>query len=119
MGSKTVHIASVAITTFISWLIITAAIGVTASWPHPLFILVHYALVVLVYGVSFGLYYWGHKGEDPFVVMGISVLSFFVFEIIYGVFLYDGSCWFLNYLDWFVPLFLMSSTTYWVGRFLQ
>jgi len=117
MHPKTVHIATVAITTFIPWLITLAALGATTTLSRPLFILVHYVLVVLLFGVAFSFYYKGRKGVDPFTVTIIAILCLFVYEIVYGGFLYEGSRGLLTYLDWLVPVFLIASTVYGTGKF--
>lgn len=119
MDPRTIRIFSVAITTFIPWLISVAALGAITMLPYAIFVPVHYALVVLLFGVGFGFYFHGHKGVDPFTVMGIAVLSIFLFDSIYFGFLYEGELWFLTYADYFLPLFLISSTIYWVGKFLK
>lgn len=119
MDVRTVRFASVAITVFIPWLIRLAALGAAAMFPRFVFVPVHYALVVLLFGVAFGIYFRGHRGADPFAVMGIAVLSFFAFEAVYFGFLYDGTLWFLTWTDWFVPLFLIASTIYGVGKLFK
>lgn len=117
MNLKTIRVATVAITTFIPWLITLAALGATTSLPRTVFIVVHYLLVVLMFGVAFGFYFKDRKGVDPFTVTTIAVLCFFLYEFVYILFVFDGSRWFLSYVDWIVPLFLITSTIYWTGKF--
>ena len=117
MNPKTIRIATVAITTFIPWLITLAALGATTTLPRPLFVLIHYILIVLLFGVAFSLYYKDRKGVDPFSVMVIAILCLFAYEMVYVGFLYEGPRWFLTYLDWLVPVFLIASTVYWTGKF--
>ncbi len=119
MSFRTVRIFTVAITAFIPWLLTLSALGAAGMFSRGVFVAVHYALVVLAYGVAFGMYFRAHKGVDPFVVMGIAILSLFVFEFVYLVFLYEGERWFLTWTDWFVPVFLIASTIYWVGKLLK
>ncbi len=119
MESRTVHIVSVAITTFIPWLISVAALGAVSQLPYLLFVLVHFALIVLLFGVAFGFYFKEHKMIDPFTVMVMAISSFLVFDAVYFGFIYEGELWFLTYFDWFFPLFLISSTIYGVGKFLK
>ena len=119
MDTKTVRIFSVAIATFIPWLISVASLGAIAMLPHSLFVLVYYTLVVLLFGVGFGFYFYGHKGADPFTVMGTAIVSLLFFDAVYFGYLYEGDLWFLTYIDWFFPLFLIASTIYWIGKFLK
>lgn len=117
MHPKTVRVATVAITTFIPWLIILAALGTAGSLARPAFVAVHYALVVLLYGVAFGIYFRDHKGVDPFTVTVIAMLCLFAYEFIYVTFFSEGPRWFLTYVDWLAPVFLIASTVYWTGKF--
>jgi hypothetical protein len=119
MDHRTVRVFSVAITAFIPWLITLAALGTASMFPRPMFIVLHYVLVVLLFGVAFVIYYHGHKGLDPFTVMGIAVLSILVFDFVQVSFFYEGELWFLTWVDWFVPLFLIASTIYGLGKFFR
>lgn len=119
MDPRTVRFVSVAITAFIPWLIRLAALGAAPMFPRPMFVFVNYALVVLLFGVAFGIYFRGHKGADPFTVMGLAVVSLLVFDAVYLGLLYDGALWFLTWTDWFVPLFLVASTIYGVGKIFR
>lgn len=117
MHPKTVRVATVAITTFIPWLITLAALGVSSSLERPAFVVVHYVLVVLLFGVAFGIYFRDRKGVDSFTVTVIAMLCLFAYEVIYVTFFFEGSRWFLTYVDWLVPAFLIASTVYWTGIF--
>ena len=119
MDQRSVQISTVAIATFIPWIITLATLGAVTSFAHPLFLAIHYAITVLLFAVAFSIYYKGHKHVNPFEVMGIAVLSWLVFEGVYYGFIYTGDFWFLTYLDWFVPLFLLAGVVYGVGRLEQ
>lgn len=84
---------------------------------RPLFILIHYLLIVLLFGVAFSFYYKDHKEVDPFAVTITAILCLFVYEIVYVGFFHEAPHWFLTYLDWLVPVFLIASTIYWTGTF--
>lgn len=115
MIPKTVHFFSVAIASFIPWLLILSALGAAMDFSRLSFILLHYTLVVLLFGIAFCIYFRGHKGEDAFTVTSIAVGFVILYEIVYIAFLYEGERWFLTYFDWFVPMFLIASTVYWTG----
>ncbi len=119
MRAQLTYFIIIAITAFIPWLITIAALGPANSLPRLLFLAVYYSLNVLLFGIAFANYFKGHQGEDPFVVMGFAMLSIFLFQVIYFKFLYEGDLWFLTYLDWVVPIFLISSTIYFVGKALR
>lgn len=117
MHPKTVRVATVAITTFIPWLITLAALGAASSLSRPAFVAVHYAIVVLLYGVAFGIYFRDRKGVNPFTVTVIAMLCLFAYEFVYANFFSEGSLLILTYVDWLVPVFLIASTVYWIGIF--
>jgi hypothetical protein len=119
MEKKTVNIFTIAVTTFIPWLISLAALGASSTLARPILVASHYTLVVLLFGVAFSIYYKGHKGSDPFTVMGTAMISFICFEVIYYGFVYDGTLWFLNYIDWFLPTFLIATTIYGLGKIFK
>jgi len=107
---------SVTIITFVPWCLSLLFLMTDHFFSKVISLLFHYILVLFLYGVTFFLYYEKHKGADPFTVMIFAILSIFIFELIYFGFFYQGDFWFLNYFDWFVPLFLISSTIYGVGK---
>lgn len=119
MLSKTVKIVTIAITAFIPWLMTIAALGAAGSLARPVFVVVHYVLVVLLFGIAFGIYFRDRKGVDPFIVTVIAMLCLFIYEFIFIAFFSDGSIWFLTYVDWLVPAFLTASTIFWVGKFFS
>lgn len=119
MDPKTIRVATIAITSFIPWIITLAALGATASWPRLLFVLIHYTLNVLLFGVAFSLYFRGHPGVDPFTVTLIAMASLVVYEVIYFGFIYKGELWFLTYVDWILPAFLIASTIYFLGKIIK
>ncbi|MDG1949709.1 MAG: hypothetical protein P8J32_02700 [bacterium] len=119
MDPKTIRVFTVAITTFIPWLITLAALGASLGLPRPLFIFLHYTLDVLLFGVAFSIYYRGHPGVDPFTVTLIAMASLLIYEIFYLSFIYKGELWFLTYLDWIVPAFLIATTVYILGKIIK
>lgn len=119
MRAKIVRIATVAITSFIPWLITLAALSAMTTLPRLAFVAIHYVLVVLLFGVAFAIYFRERKGADPFTVTVIAMLCLLVFEITYAGLLFEGPRWHLTYVDWFVPAFLIASTIYGIGKFFS
>ena len=109
---------TVFIFSFVGWM---AALGVLAfakEWPRFLFVALHYASNVLLFGVLFGVYFRYVHQFSPFVTMVIAMVSLFGFEFVFWRFLYHGPFWFLNFVDWMVPAFIVASTVYFTGIFL-
>lgn len=119
MDSRIPHITTIAIAAFIPWLIRLAVLGASSFLSRPVFLLVYYLIVILVFAVSFSLYYLSHPGRDPFAIMGTAILCLLIYEVIYFRFFFAGSYWFLTYLDWFLPMFLIASTIYGLGKFFK
>ena len=119
MYSKPVRFFSVAVTTLIPWSVSLIVLETFLVFFRTIPLFIHYVLVVFCYGVTFFLYHKKHKGADPFTVMIFAVPSLLFFELIYFGFFYTGSFWFFTYFHWFVPLFLISSTIYGVGKLFQ
>lgn len=119
MTTHQTSFVTILITSFIPWLISLAAVGVLSGFPRPLFLLFHYALCVLLFGIAFVIYFRGHSWTNPFTVMVNSIVSILIFEFVYICFIYEGELWFLTYLDWIVPLFLIATTIYAVGKIFR
>lgn len=116
MKVKTIRIVTVAITTFIPWLISVAALGAASGLPRLAGMAIQYPLVVLLFCVAFSLYYKERTGVDPYTVTMIGMLCLIVYEMAYHV-LFQGQQPSLTYFDWFVPAFLIASTMYGTGKF--
>lgn len=119
MAHRSVRIFSILVLAFIPWLIIHAAMGAGTMLPRPFFIILHYTLAVLLFGIVFAIYYKWHTEARPFTVMASAMVGVFVFEVVYLGWMDEGERQFLNYIDWIVPMFLIASTIYFVGRFFQ
>ncbi len=101
--------------TLAAWAGIEVFMNYAHSLPRPWFIFWHYIAVTFLFGAVFAFYFRFFAALPAFtaaliVLFGILVLEFVIFR-----FFYVGELWFLNYLDWFLPLFLAVSTVYFVG----
>ena len=104
---------------FAGWLVVLACLGAVRSASRPAFILLHYALDVVVFGAAFLAYHkWAHR-FSPFTTMAIAMLSLFLIEFVFWRFFYSGELWFLNFVDWIVPAFLVASSVYFAGVVLR
>ncbi len=119
MRSRVAHFLTIAITAFIPWFIVLAAMGATSDFSGLFFLMLHYALVVLLFGIAFAMYFRGHPGEQPFTVMVSALISLFVFEFVFVRFVSYGGGVSLTYLDWIVPLFLIAATVYGTGKLFK
>lgn len=113
------RVISIAIASFIPWIITLAGLSAAMGLSRPLFIAIHYFLDIALFAIAFAMYFKGHPGEDPFTVMAIAMVCLFVFELAFFAFFYDGDYWFLSYVDWIIPAFLIASTIYWIGKIMR
>ena len=114
-----IKIIPIAITAFIPWIIALAGFSAAASLPRSLFITVHYLMDVSLFAIAFIVYFRVHPKSGPFGVMAIAMASLAVFELVYFGYFYEGDLWFLTYIDWIVPAFLIASTIYWIGKLMK
>jgi len=114
-----VSVLVVALFALVGWLPVLLALSWIRSLPRAWFVLLHYALDILVFGAVFALYYKYFGHFSPFVTMAIAMVSLFAIEFIVWGLLYHGELWFLNWIDWIVPAFLVASTVYLIGACLQ
>lgn len=116
---KAAAVLTVTIFAFFGWLPILLSLALIRDLPRPLFVLIHYLLDILVFAGVFAAYH-RHVGLfSPFATMAIAMLSLFAIEFVYWKFLYSGELWFLNFVDWIVPAFLVASTIYFIGLLFQ
>jgi hypothetical protein len=99
----------------LGWLPILFTLSWIRGLPRFWFVLLHYALDVLVFGLVFSLYYKRVGHLSPFATMAVAMLSLFAIELVFWGIFYSGEMWFLNWIDWIVPAFLVASTVYLVG----
>src|SRR3989344_1592847 len=109
---------TVFIFSFVGWVVALGALAFAKDWPRFLFVALHYALNVLLFGVLFGVYFRYVHHFSPFATMAIAMVSLFWIEFVFWRFLYHGPFWFLNFVDWMVPAFIVVSTVYFTGIFL-
>lgn len=110
---------TVALFAWVAWLPILAALALIRSLPRVWFVSLHYALDILVFGLVFAAYHKYMGRFSPFGTMAIAMLSLFAIEFVWWRFFYNGELWFLNFVDWIVPAFLVASTIYFTGVLLR
>jgi len=116
---KAVAVLTVAFFAFFGWLPVLLSLTLIRDMPRPFFVLIHYLADIVVFAGVFAAYH-RHIGHfSAFGTMAIAMLSLFAIEFVYWKFFYSGELWFLNFVDWIVPAFLVASTIYFVGRLFQ
>lgn len=111
------QIIIISIFTLVPWGIILYLLSVFKNLPRTYFVLLHYLVNILLFGIVFYIFYARFSHPSPFATMAVSMAVIFVTEFIVWNFLYSGDLWFLNFFDWMLPAFLIASTVYFVGEF--
>lgn len=83
-----------------------------------IFVILHYLAVVILFVIAYYIYFKNFGYFSSFTTMAIAVVSVFILELIVFNFFYSGELWFLNFVDYIVPVFLAASTVYFVGEYL-
>lgn len=97
----------------IAWIAIEIFVNLAHGLRRWTFIVTHYLVVVAAFAVVFYSYDRFFGGDaSPFAVTATAMGSVLLFEFIVFRFLYSGERWFLNWVDWMVPLFLATTTVY-------
>lgn len=108
-----------AIASFLSWIIVLAFLSKLMSLPRLSFVISHYLLNILIFGIVFSALYKFTKPLSPFTTMATAMVTLFAVEFIFWKFIYTGKIWFLNFFDWILPAFLVASTIYLVGLYFK
>ena len=82
------------------------------------FVILHYLAVVVLFAIAYYIYFKNFGYFSSFTTMAIAVVSVFILELIVFNFFYSGELWFLNFVDYIVPVFLAASSVYFVGEYL-
>lgn len=115
-----IHILRVFLFSFIAWLLIVAGmtsyINVVGDTDSSLFITFHYLLDLFVVVLVFEGYYrfFPHFSAPGTAI--IALLSFFTIEFIFWNFAYGGPLKLINFTHFAVPMILISTTIYLLGK---
>ena len=101
---------------FVPWVTIVFLLHLIVRFPRLLFVGLHYALSCLLFGFIFSHYFEVYPGSKPFEISGIALVCIFVFEGIFAIFWNNDFVVTYTYFDWIVPIFLIASTIYAIGK---
>lgn len=97
----------------VAWTLIEMFVNLAHRLSRASFVLCHYLVVIAVFAGVFTLYSKVFDiGASAFVVTTVGMSFVLLFEFIVFRFLYSGERWFLNWMDWILPIFLATSTIY-------
>lgn len=97
----------------VAWTLIEMFVNLAHRLSRASFIILHYLVVIVVFAGMFLLYARLFDiGASAFAVTTVGMGFVLLFEFIVFRFLYSGERWFLNWVDWILPIFLATSTIY-------
>ena len=97
----------------VAWTLIEMFVNYAHRLSRISFIALHYLVVIAVFTGMFALYSRVFDiGASAFAVTAVGMSFVLLFEFIVFRFLYSGERWFLNWVDWILPVFLATSTIY-------
>ena len=114
-----VNILSIFAMSFVMWLFLASYFLVAQNISRVYFILGHYAIVLIATAGCFYILYKYMPHLSPFNTMIVGMISVFIIEFIVFRFFYKGDLWFLNFVDWLVPVFIASTVMYFMGIYVK
>ncbi|MFC1787993.1 hypothetical protein ACFLZY_02130 [Patescibacteria group bacterium] len=105
--------------TFVAWIGIEVYFNYFHSLPRIIFVALHYVVVFALFAVVFAVHARFFPVFSVFHTTLVALLSLLVIEFVVFTYFYSGELWFLNYVDWFVPVFLVVSAVYLAGTYVR
>jgi len=100
----------------LAWVMIEAFVNLAHHLSRPTFIVWHYLVdVVAFFGMFWVFFTCFHGTSSVFAVTAVGMTFVLFYEMIVFRYLYCGDRWFLNWVDWIVPMFLVLSSMYAAG----
>ncbi len=108
-------LANIALHALIAWMLVEVFVNNAHRLNRKSYIFFHYVSVVAAFAAVFFQYFKHFMHYSVFITTMIAMFFVLLLEFVVFKFLYSGDRWFLNYIDWIVPMFLAMSTVYFVG----
>jgi hypothetical protein len=99
----------------VAWVGIEVYVNSFHVLPRFWFVFWHYIAVFVLFSIAFSFYFRVFDHFSIFATTLLGVGSVLLIEIIVFRFFYTGELWFLNYVDWIVPVFIAASAIYLAG----
>lgn len=116
--TKIITIFSIFGASLLSWLILAGYFLISQNLSRITFIFLHYLTAIGATALFFFILYKYLPHFTPFYTMVTAMISLFIIEFIVFKYIYKGELWFLNFIDWMVPAFLIATTIYLIGYLL-
>lgn len=103
----------------LGWFVVLGLLSLAGRLPRFWFVLGHYVVDALVFGLIFWVLFRRVDGLSPFSAMAVGMVTLSVLEYVAWGLLYKGDLWFLTFADWIVPAFIVASTMYFAGLYAR
>lgn len=114
-----IDILTIGLHALVAWVLVEVFVNNAYRLNRRAYIFWHYVSVVTSFAAVFAFYFHQFNAFPVFIATFIAMSFVFVLEVIVFHFLYSGERWFLNFVDWLLPIFLAMSTIYFVGWLIQ
>jgi hypothetical protein len=98
-----------------AWMLIEVFVNIFHRLTRFWYIVWHYLVVFGSFFLVFLCYFSLFSFFSVFSTMAIAMVFLFLIELIVFRYMYSGELWFLNYVDWIIPVFLAASGVYAAG----
>jgi hypothetical protein len=97
----------------VAWILIEAFVNFSYGLSRISYVIWHYVVIVAAFAGIFLLYNrFFDVGESAFDITLVGMSFVLFFELVVFRYLYSGERWFLNWVDWILPIFLATTTIY-------
>ncbi len=104
-------------TSLFTWFCLGLYFTFSSNLSRLTFIFFHYLVSIISTLFFFSILFKFFSTFNPFWTMICAMISFFIIEFIVFNFFYKQDLWFLNFTDWMVPVFIISTTIYFLGKY--
>lgn len=109
------NIFIVAIHSLVAWILVEMFVNNAHRLSRTVYIFFHYLFVVAAFAVVFFVYFKFFATVSVFSATAIAMTVISILELVVFGYLYSGDRWFLNYVDWILPMFIAMSVIYLTG----
>ncbi len=110
-----IRIGTIIVHALVAWVLVEVFVNNAHRLSRKHFVFFHYMSVVSAFSIVFFVYFQFFAVFSVFFVTATAISVLLLLEWIVFGHLYSGEKWFLNYVDWIFPLFLATSTIYFIG----
>jgi TRAP-type uncharacterized transport system fused permease subunit len=110
-----VSILLIGLHTLVAWTLIEIFVNTCHHLSRARYVFFHYVVVLGAFAAVFSVYFRFFTIFNLFWTTIVAMAFMLFFELTVFRYLYSGERWFLNWVDWIVPIFLSVTSVYWVG----